>query len=90
MCGIMGAVELSTRAEGESRLAGWLERGLAALVHRGPDAGGQFIEGSLALGARRLRIHDLDSRADQPLFSEDGRRVVILNSAIFNYRDLRT
>ncbi len=90
MCGIMGGVELSTRAEGESRLAGWLERGLAALVHQGPDAGGHFIEGPLALGARRLRIHDLDSRADQPLFSEDGRRVVILNGAIFNYRDLRT
>ena len=60
------------------------------MVRRGPDSEGRFVEGPIALGARRLRIHDLDSRADQPLCSADGRHVIVFNGAIFNYRDLRS
>lgn len=89
MCGIMGAVSLRPTSDLESIFDAWLTRGLAAMEQRGPDASGRFVERGLALGSRRLRIHDLDSRADQPLLSQDGRRVVIFNGAIFNYRALR-
>ncbi|HAT36451.1 MAG TPA: asparagine synthase (glutamine-hydrolyzing), partial [Rhodospirillaceae bacterium] len=45
---------------------------------------------SVVLAARRLRIHDLSPRADQPFYSDDESHVLIFNGAIFNYRALRT
>ncbi len=86
MCGILGAVATESVAPW---VEPWLAKGLHALSRRGPDSGGSFVEGNVVLGARRLRIHDLDTRADQPFRSADGRQVVVFNGAIFNYRDLR-
>jgi len=86
MCGIIGAV--SREALGAS-VKPWVERGLVALSRRGPDSGGSFLDRNIALGARRLRIHDLDTRSDQPFFSLDKSRVLVFNGAIFNYKELR-
>ena len=86
MCGILGAVATESVAPW---VEPWLAKGLHALSRRGPDSGGSFVEGNVVLGARRLRIHDLDTRADQPFRSADGSQVVVFNGAIFNYRDLR-
>ena len=36
------------------------------MSHRGPDAEGVFLNEFLNLNARRLRIHDLNEKADQP------------------------
>ncbi|MBC7261792.1 MAG: asparagine synthase (glutamine-hydrolyzing) [Chloroflexi bacterium] len=60
----------------------------AALVHRGPDGEGYFIDGSIGLGMRRLAIIDLQT-GDQPIFNEDKSVVVIFNGEIYNYQTLR-
>ena len=61
------------------------------MFHRGPDAGGSFIEedGSVALGHRRLSIVDLSPNGAQPMSSHSGRFVMAFNGEIYNYRELR-
>ena len=46
-----------------------------ALIHRGPDGRGVFIEPGIALGHRRLSIIDIDGGA-QPMFAADGKVAV--------------
>jgi asparagine synthase (glutamine-hydrolysing) len=58
------------------------------LVHRGPDSGGEHLEGGVALAARRLSIIDLE-HGDQPIANEDGSCVVVQNGEIYNYPELR-
>ena len=59
------------------------------LKHRGPDSGDVYIENHAALGARRLRIHDLTTDSDQPFSSRCGRYKIVFNGAIYNFRELR-
>ena len=61
-----------------------------AVAHRGPDGEGQWTEGAVALGHRRLAIIDLSPAAAQPMQTKDGRFVVTYNGEIYNYRELRT
>lgn len=88
MCGILGAVAREGQPD-PAMWAKWIERGLSAMERRGPDAGDSFREQHVALGARRLRVHDLSPLADQPMHSADGRSVIVFNGAIFNFRPLR-
>ena len=82
MCGIAGYI--SRRPVGDDVL----DRMVAALVHRGPDADGYFRDGSYAAGMRRLAIVDL-AHGDQPLYGEGGEVVLIYNGEIYNYPELR-
>ena len=84
MCGICGLVSL----EGAAVDPAVVEAMNATLVHRGPDSQGTFVEGSVALAARRLSIIDLEG-GDQPVGNEDGRIQVVQNGEIYNYRELR-
>ncbi len=59
-----------------------------ALLHRGPDSGGSFVQDGVGLAARRLSIIDLEG-GDQPISNEDGTIVVVQNGEIYNYRELR-
>jgi asparagine synthase (glutamine-hydrolysing) len=61
---------------------------LRTLVHRGPDSGGTYVDGPVALGARRLSIIDL-AGGDQPIENEDGTLAVVQNGEIYNYPELR-
>ena len=61
------------------------------LYHRGPDAGADYesADGKVFLGHRRLSIIDLSTTANQPMYSADGRYVIIFNEEIYNFNELK-
>jgi asparagine synthase (glutamine-hydrolysing) len=61
-----------------------------AMVHRGPDDEGIYIdpENGLGLGARRLSIIDVVG-GHQPLANEDGTVWAVLNGEIYNHPSLQ-
>jgi asparagine synthase (glutamine-hydrolysing) len=78
MCGIAGFVAPpGVRAD-----RAVLERMIASLRHRGPDAVGYHVDGPAALGVARLRVIDLET-GDQPIGTEDGSVTVVLNGEIY-------
>jgi asparagine synthase (glutamine-hydrolysing) len=68
-----------------------MERGLALIAHRGPDAQGLALwpNRKLAFGHRRLSIIDLSERANQPMSSADGSVSIVFNGEIYNYAELK-
>jgi len=83
VCGICGIAEASGTVDPAR-----LEAMSATLVHRGPDSEGSYVDGPVALAARRLSIIDLDT-GDQPIANEDGTVHVVQNGEIYNYQELR-
>ncbi len=59
------------------------------LNHRGPDDSGAWGEDACALGHRRLSVIDLSPQGRQPMFSHDGRWVIVYNGEFYNYQQLR-
>lgn len=59
-----------------------------AIVHRGPDDEGFYIDDTVALGMRRLAIVDPEG-GKQPITSSDENFVIVFNGEIYNYRALR-
>jgi asparagine synthase (glutamine-hydrolysing) len=86
MCGICGVFNYGTQAPADR---GALKRATDAMVHRGPDDEGTYLDGELGLGNRRLSIIDLPG-GHQPLSNEDETLWITFNGEIYNYRDLRT
>ena len=85
MCGIVGLVyEDPARPVN----AATIDAMCAAIHHRGPDDGGAYVAGPVGLGMRRLSIIDL-AGGRQPIFNEDGRKVIVFNGEIYNYRAIR-
>ena len=88
MCGITGFISAPAAADELTRAV----RGMCdALVHRGPDDAGDWIDGDagVAIGFRRLAIIDLSPAGHQPMISASGRYVATLNGEIYNFEDLR-
>lgn len=86
MCGIAGIIG-SPGADHRSALGHMT----AALAHRGPDAGGEYIDpaAGVFLGHRRLSILDLSDRANQPMASDDKRHVIVFNGEVYNFIEIR-
>ena len=82
MCGIAG---FRVRRQVEDRV---LHNMVDALVHRGPDSAGYFVDREYSAGMRRLAINDV-SNGNQPLYSADGQVVLVYNGEIYNYPELR-
>jgi asparagine synthase (glutamine-hydrolysing) len=82
MCGICGIA--SPDGADRDRLAAMC----ATLVHRGPDSGGEHVDGPIGVAARRLSIIDL-AGGDQPMRDDDRSLVVVQNGEIYNYPELR-
>lgn len=81
MCGIAGILS-ADRREAIGRMT-------EALVHRGPDDSGFYVDERIALGHRRLSIVDVDG-GRQPIANEDGSLQLICNGEIYNSPELRT
>jgi asparagine synthase (glutamine-hydrolysing) len=85
MCGITGLINLN----GEPVSPVILKKMTDVIAHRGPDGEGQWIEGNIGIGHRRLAIIDLSPAGHQPMISADHRYVLTYNGEIYNYRELR-
>lgn len=86
MCGITGFVHF----DGHDRVGALphLKRMADALIHRGPDEEGYYVDDYAALGHRRLSIIDLSS-GQQPMAALDGQIQIIFNGEVYNFLDLR-
>ena len=62
-----------------------------ALVHRGPDDNGVWVDDrrQVALGHTRLAIQDISKNGFQPMDSESLRYSIIFNGEIYNHLDIR-
>src|SRR5262249_39878280 len=85
MCGIAGFLNLDGAPASPVILQSMTDR----IRHRGPDGEGQFIDGALGLGHRRLAIIDLTPSGHQPMSTPDGRYTITYNGEIYNFRELR-
>jgi asparagine synthase (glutamine-hydrolysing) len=85
MCGIVGQFN---HGDGAPVSEDTLHRMCAAIVHRGPDHEGHFVDGAFGMGMTRLSINDLEG-GHQPLANEDGSVVVVCNGEIYNSPALR-
>jgi asparagine synthase (glutamine-hydrolysing) len=86
MCGIAGIVNLDRAPV----LPVVLKRMTDAIVHRGPDGEGHWIDSHIGIGHRRLSIIDLSPAGAQPMVSIDHRFVLSYNGEIYNFRELRS
>ena len=86
MCGITGLINLN----GAPISPVILQKMTDAIVHRGPDGEGHWVEGNVGLGHRRLAIIDLSPAGHQPMISADHRYILSFNGEIYNFRELRT
>ena len=80
MCGIAGMMGAG-RADAIRKMTD-------ALIHRGPDDSGYYIDDDIALGQRRLSIIDLES-GRQPISNEDDTLQLVCNGEIYNSPELR-
>ena len=89
MCGITGFIQYSGGSQEE--FSQRCKRMADTIVHRGPDAGGVWVDPTfpLALGHRRLSIIDLSDAGAQPMVSASGRYVLSFNGEIYNFPRLR-
>lgn len=78
MCGICGIIG---NADNKEQI---LKEMMTAIKHRGPDGSESYVAKGAALGFQRLGIIDLDTGM-QPMFNEDGSKVLIFNGEIYNY-----
>lgn len=89
MCGLAGFVGFSASGGLPARRV--LRAMTDAIVHRGPDAEGRWLddEAEVALGHRRLSIVDLSPAGAQPMASPSGRYIVVFNGEVYNHLGLR-
>ncbi len=83
MCGIAGYYSSSGKFNKTL-----LEQATQSIYHRGPDAGGTFIQGPVGLGHRRLSIIDLSEGANQPMVSSNKRYIIVYNGEVYNFKEI--
>ncbi len=83
MCGISGIVGLADR-----EIVVAMSK---AMIHRGPDDHGTYVDSSnrVSLGHRRLSILDVSAAGHQPMSYREGRYWIVHNGEIYNFRELR-
>lgn len=85
MCGIAGFTQFSGYMGNQQTLKKMGD----SIYHRGPDAGGEYIDDHVGLAHRRLAIIDLSEAGVQPMYSHDKRYIIAFNGEIYNFQELR-
>ncbi len=85
MCGIFGYFSTSKHDLGSN--LDLLKAMGDAIYHRGPDDSGYYLNGSMAMGMRRLAIIDLKN-GQQPISNEDDTLFIVFNGEIYNFKSL--
>lgn len=80
MCGLAGCFGVRDETT--------ISKMLDALGHRGPNDRGVHSRGQMVLGHTRLSIIDV-AGGHQPILTRDGRKGIICNGEIYNFRKLR-
>jgi len=85
MCGIVGVCNFNSEPVTQQLLKNMTD----IIAHRGPDGEGQYTDGSVGLGHRRLAIIDLSPTGHQPMLNSRGDLVITYNGEVYNFRELR-
>src|SRR5690606_19160983 len=87
MCGIAGFLGFPRTLAASDVLRSMT----AAIVRRGPDDEGYWLDSEceVGLGHRRLSIVDLSPNGHQPMASADGRFVIAFNGEIYDFMEVR-
>ena len=88
MCGIVAVMSQGGVLD-DAACAG-LERGMRALVHRGPDGHRAWVspDRRVALGHTRLSIIDL-AGGEQPIASEDEQLHIVVNGELYDFERIQ-
>ncbi|NQY68137.1 MAG: asparagine synthase (glutamine-hydrolyzing) [Flavobacteriales bacterium] len=81
MCGIVGFI-----GRGDLDTISNMAR---SIEYRGPDNVGTYYNEGVGLGQVRLSIIDIESRSNQPFFSDDKRYSIVFNGEIYNYLEVK-
>ena len=84
MCGINGILDLKNESIDKSELLKMNQ----AMIHRGPDGDGFYLQKGIGMSMRRLAIIDIEG-GNQPIYNKDRSIVAIINGEIYNYIELR-
>ena len=85
MCGITGIFSNKNILNIEERVKSMND----SIVHRGPDAGGIYINKKIGLGHRRLSIIDISENANQPMHTHSNQWHIVFNGEIYNFNEIK-
>ena len=87
MCGFVGYMNLKKDLSKSRNIIGKMNK---ALINRGPDEQGYYIDKNIALGHRRLIVIDPEG-GKQPMIEKFsyGNYVIVYNGQIYNTKELR-
>lgn len=85
MCGFVGIINSKDLHQAKSIIPKMND----LINHRGPDDEGYFYDDKIALGFKRLSIHDLSLSGHQPMHSQDKRYTIVFNGEVYNFIELR-
>jgi len=81
MCGIAGYTGVSASDD--------IKKMIDKINYRGPDAQITFQNDQISLAHARLSILDLRTEGNQPMYSKDGRFIIVFNGEIYNFKALQ-
>jgi asparagine synthase (glutamine-hydrolysing) len=85
MCGLYGALSFDGQGIDPGIAMAMSEK----VARRGPDDRGEWFDGPVMLGHRRLAIIDLSPSGHQPMHDTSERYSIVFNGTIYNYPELR-
>ncbi|MDQ3748688.1 MAG: asparagine synthase (glutamine-hydrolyzing) [Acidobacteriota bacterium] len=84
MCGIVGITNVNSRRIDREIL----QKMNDAIIHRGPDDDGFYVNENIGLAMRRLSIIDI-AHGKQPIHNYDKSAWIVFNGEIYNFQQLR-